>query len=339
MKIGIGTEVSPGAIIEQPENIIVGNNVKIKPGVVLRPETGKIYIGNNVVINHYTVIHAKGGVEIGDWSIISPHCSIMAQNHSFDTFDVPVTQQPNVGKGITLMGDNWLGTGSVILDGVTLGKGTVVGAGSIVTKSFSMGKVVAGNPARFLKNRINEGGWNFSRVERFSTQETPQSYWPYIQHRINFVLENIIKDDIILDIGCGEGYITDQMSKISPNIIGIDYSPEAIDCAAKRYPHIQFHEMPVTLLDFPDHSFDKIICLKVIEHLTILQAAKMLSEIYRVLKPGGVLLGSTPIRTTRYSEPGCYAHIYEYSQPELKHLLQLFSEVKIIDNIYFVGQK
>jgi acetyltransferase-like isoleucine patch superfamily enzyme len=74
MQIGRNSFISPQAIIERPENIIVGDNVQIKAGVVLHPETGCIAIGSNVVINHYTVIHAKGGVEIGDWSVIAPHC-------------------------------------------------------------------------------------------------------------------------------------------------------------------------------------------------------------------------------------------------------------------------
>ena len=103
LKIGKNSFVSPYAIIEQPENIFIGDNVQIKPGVVLRPETGQITIGNNVVINHYTVIHAKGGVEIGDWCVIAPHCGIYAQNHLHDSFDIPITKQPNIGIGITLM--------------------------------------------------------------------------------------------------------------------------------------------------------------------------------------------------------------------------------------------
>jgi carbonic anhydrase/acetyltransferase-like protein (isoleucine patch superfamily) len=75
MQIGRNSFISPQAILEQPENITVGDNVQIEAGVVLRPETGFIAIGNHVVINHYTVIHAKGGVEI--WR----HC-LFAQNHS-----------------------------------------------------------------------------------------------------------------------------------------------------------------------------------------------------------------------------------------------------------------
>ena len=66
---------------------------------------------------------------------------------------MPITKQPNVGRGITLMGDNWLGAGAIILDGVTLGKGTVVGAGAVVTRAFPMAKIIAGNPARVIKDR------------------------------------------------------------------------------------------------------------------------------------------------------------------------------------------
>lgn len=73
MHIGKNSIVSPLAIIEQPENIDIGDHVQIKPGVVLKPETGFIHIRNNVVINHYTVIHSKGGVEIGYRSILAPH--------------------------------------------------------------------------------------------------------------------------------------------------------------------------------------------------------------------------------------------------------------------------
>ena len=59
------------------------------------------------------------------------------------------------------MGDNWLGAGAIILDGVTLGKGTVVGAGAVVTRAFPMAKIIAGNPARVIKDRAPQGTWDF----------------------------------------------------------------------------------------------------------------------------------------------------------------------------------
>ena len=272
MHIGRNSFVSPQAVIEQPENIYIGNNVQIKAGVVLRPEMGFIQIGDNVVINHYTVVHAKGGVEIGDWAVIGPHCGIFAQNHSYDSFDLPITKQPNKGIGITLMGDNWLGAGCMILDGVTLGKGTVVGAGAIVTKSFPMAKIIAGNPAKILKSRFPEGRWDFQKVERCSQNHTPQKYWPFIKRRAEFCAKYLSDQDVVLDVGCGEGFITNQLNPLCKRIIGIDYSEEAIKIAKMAHRDIDFLVMTATNLQFENQSFEKVLCLELFEHLTPLQA-------------------------------------------------------------------
>lgn len=339
MHIGRNTVISPQAIIEQPENVFIGDNVQIRPGVVLRPETGVIHIGNNVVINHYTVIHAKGGVEISDWSVIAPHCGIFAQNHSYDSFDMPITKQPNLGVGITLMGDNWIGAGSIILDGVTLGKGTVVGAGSIVTKSFPMAKVIAGNPARIIKSRYPVEQWDFNKAERCSSELTPQEYWPYINRRVEYAVPLLNPSDIVLDMACGDGYITNNLSRFCKEIIGVDYSEDSLENMRRMYPSIESRHMSATNLNFPSESFDKVVCFELLEHLTILQAQKAVSELIRVLKPGGIIIGSTPLRTTTRSQPSTYAHIYEYSEPELRELLAGFNDVIIKQANFFRGSK
>ncbi|MBW1991276.1 MAG: methyltransferase domain-containing protein [Deltaproteobacteria bacterium] len=337
MQIGRNSFISPQAIIEQPENIAVGDHVQIKAGVVLRPETGFIVIGHHVVINHYTVIHAKGGVEIGDWCVIAPHCGLFAQNHSFDSLEVPITKQPNVGRGITLMGDNWLGAGAIILDGVTLGKGTVVGAGAVVTKPFPMAKVVAGNPARIIKDRVPQEKWDFHKSERCSVTGTPEEFWPYINQRAEFGKKYLKPMDVVLDLGCGEGYLTDIFRKTCRHIVGIDYDENAVRLAQERYG-LECHHMVCTDLQFEAESFDKVTCFELLEHLTRLQAKKTVAEIHRVLKRGGLLIGSTPIRVTPDPAPSTYSHIYEYTAPELRVLLKSFSHIEICGD-FFVAAK
>ena len=56
------------------------------------------------------------------------------------------------GKDVVISEDCWIGMNSVILPGVVLGKHTIVGAGSIVTKSFDGNCVIAGNPAKKIKD-------------------------------------------------------------------------------------------------------------------------------------------------------------------------------------------
>ena len=222
------------------------------------------------------------------------------------------------GKGITLMGDNWIGAGTTILDGVTLGKGTVINPGALVQDSFPMGKVVAGNPARIVESRSDDQTWNFAEAERCSIDKTPQEYWAYINRRKVFATRFIGPDDIVLDLGCGEGFISGAAAPLCKKVIGIDYSDEAIECARSKYPDVEFYSGPCTRVDFPGESFTKVLCFEVIEHITLLQVKKMLNEVLRVLRPDGMFIGSTPLRTTAQSNPATYSHIYEYNESELR---------------------
>src|SRR3974377_1602146 len=96
--------------------------------------------------------------------------------------------------------------------------------------------------------------------------------------------------------------------------------------------------MICTDLTFEPESFDKVTCFELLEHKTILQAKKTVSEINRVLKPGGLLIGSTPVRTKPDPTPSTYSHIYEYTAPELRALLRTFQRVEISGD-YFLAAK
>ncbi len=134
--------------------IRIGNNVSIEKGVIISTsERGRVDIGNNVYIGEYSVLTSNDEIEIGDNVLISPHNDIVDFNHIYSDITQPVNKQGVVTKKIMIEEDVWIGSGSKILMGVTIGKGAVVGAGSVVTKDVPAFHVVVGNPAKTIKVR------------------------------------------------------------------------------------------------------------------------------------------------------------------------------------------
>jgi acetyltransferase-like isoleucine patch superfamily enzyme len=85
--------------------------------------------------------------------MISPRVSIYSENHNFSETAVPMIEQGVTRSFVKIEDDCWIAANSVILAGVTVGKGSVVAAGSIVTKDVPPYSVVAGNPAQVIKSR------------------------------------------------------------------------------------------------------------------------------------------------------------------------------------------
>ena len=132
--------------------IILGSNTRIRHGCVIRTCSGTIKIGNNVVINYYTIMHAFGGITIGDDTLISPHVQMYAQNHGIAKNKL-IKNQKNTPSPIHIGKDVWIGCGAIILGNVCIGDGAVIGAGSVVTKDIPPYEVWAGNPAKKIKDR------------------------------------------------------------------------------------------------------------------------------------------------------------------------------------------
>ncbi|WP_316840682.1 acyltransferase [Pedobacter gandavensis] len=90
----------------------------------------------------------NGIIHIGKGTWIAPNVGIVTTNHKLSNFD-----EHDPPKDIRIGERCWIGMNAVLLPGVQLGPNTVVGAGSVVTKSFIEGNcVIAGNPAKFIKN-------------------------------------------------------------------------------------------------------------------------------------------------------------------------------------------
>jgi len=104
------------------------------------------------------------------------------------------------------------------------------------------------------------------------------------------------KDTIILDVGCGTGYMLNMIQNtIQSNaikLIGIDISEVAINIAKKRYPDIEFHLGDATHTFFEDKSIDVVISYGTYEHFDVPEDG--IKEMARILKPWSVFLLMIP---------------------------------------------
>ena len=111
-------------------------------------------------------------------------------------------------------------------------------------------------------------------------------YYPTYLAKLESVrawLDSLPPDARVLDAGCGEGVLVDEYA-----------SRLAIEGLDENYSSSRVRVGSVTALPYPDASFDRALCLDVLEHLTFEQQPRALAELYRILRPGGELLVSVP---------------------------------------------
>lgn len=113
-----------------------------------------IELGNKVSIGTYTHIWEHGGTKIGSRTMIASHVSITSLPHDYKQADIQATL---VKDQMIIENNVWIGSHSVIMLGIRIGKGAVVGAGSIVTKDVALGSIVFGVPAKHYKFRYQLG--------------------------------------------------------------------------------------------------------------------------------------------------------------------------------------
>lgn len=124
----------------------------IDPSVAVFPpfysEFGKnLTLGKNVFINMGCRFQDTGGITIGDGSLIGHGSTLTTLNHGVD----PARRADMLPAPIVIGRAVWLGASVTVVPGVTIGDGAIVGAGSVVTKDVAPNTIVAGVPARFLR--------------------------------------------------------------------------------------------------------------------------------------------------------------------------------------------
>lgn len=114
------------------------------PFTAVRPH--KVRIGKNVVVMPGCLMMSAGGITIEDEALIAANVQLISNNHDLQNRNI-ITCKP-----VKICRKAWIGAGTTILPGVTVGEHAVVGAGSVVTHDVPPNTIVAGNPARFIKN-------------------------------------------------------------------------------------------------------------------------------------------------------------------------------------------
>lgn len=135
----------------------------------------------------------------------------------------------------------------------------------------------------------------------------------------------------MLDAGCGTGL---NLATLPPGSVGIDLNPRNIALVRARLPGHVAVEGDIEDMPFADATFASVVCTEVLEHVPHPESA--LDEIHRVLRPGGVLIGSVPARSAIWrlrflssTCPGDEPFHNEYQPDEVRAMLHPFNVERI----------
>ena len=126
-----------------------GNNVNIEPNTYFNAE---LEIGDNSGIGMYSEMH--GTIKIGDNVMMGHYCLFYSRNHAHSRTDIPMIKQGfEEVRPVIIGSDVWIGSRVTILPGVHIGDGCILAAGSVITKDAPPNTIIAGNPAKVVKQR------------------------------------------------------------------------------------------------------------------------------------------------------------------------------------------
>lgn len=148
---GKGSVIKRGARLDiiPSKKFSIGKNTVVETRVTINNQVGDVTIGDHSMLTvNVTVV---GPVSIGDNVIVGNGTLIFGMWHNYDHPDIPIDGQGVSTNRTVLENDVWIGGNSVINQGVTIGSHSLVGSGSVVTKNVPPYTLVAGSPARIIK--------------------------------------------------------------------------------------------------------------------------------------------------------------------------------------------
>jgi 2-polyprenyl-3-methyl-5-hydroxy-6-metoxy-1,4-benzoquinol methylase len=124
-----------------------------------------------------------------------------------------------------------------------------------------------------------------------------QRFWHFAKLEEAMKSLEIKPGDNVLEVGCGSGLLSYFIAKNSEvKVTAIDANQAALDFATQQFklPNLTFTKGLLDELNLKEASYDKIVFLEVIEHITEKQGEEILKSFFKLLKPGGKLVISTP---------------------------------------------
>lgn len=153
-RLGDNVVIEAGVLIFHPENIEIGDDVYVGHSSILKGYyRNKMEIGSGTWIGQQCFFHSAGGIRIGRNVGIGPAVKVITSYHDGEDKAKAIIHTPLVFRPVAIEDNADIGTGAVILPGVTVGRGAQVGAGAVVARDVEPFSVVGGVPARFIRRR------------------------------------------------------------------------------------------------------------------------------------------------------------------------------------------
>ena len=166
--IGHGCTVQAVMRCTNPAGIHLGNRVFIGADAWIDcfaayPPSGQTFsprleIGDDTMIGYHSHIMVVGQVTIGKHVLIADKVYISDNLHGFEDIGRPVLAQPLTHRPVVIEDEVWIGENACVLPGVTVGRHSVIGSNSVVTKDVPPYSVVAGTPARVIRQYDEQTG-------------------------------------------------------------------------------------------------------------------------------------------------------------------------------------
>lgn len=166
-RIGPRSRLGPTAAIDNglrdADRIQIGADCVVQGQLLVFGHGGRIRLGDWCFVGENSRIWSGAAIDIGDRVLISHDVNIFDNDtHPFDAgarhrqfVAIKTLGQPSdidlADRPVSIGADAWIGAKAIILKGVTIGRGAVVAAGSVVTRDVPEYAIVAGNPARVLR--------------------------------------------------------------------------------------------------------------------------------------------------------------------------------------------